>query len=253
MLGGLRRELTSTFSLGRWRPFVYRADGKKIIALSFDDGPSPETTPRVLALLRSYNAKATFFLLGERAAAWPELVADMVRDGHAVYAHGYNHVRLDELPEDEAIKELADTEAVLARIRPTPSPYLMRLPFGSGHRDTRIHQLMTRWLADCQFAHWRYDFKDFRLAENCESKTELERRCDEAVKKAFADPRFIGGVALLHENPLGATGALVPEIAATLLERILVEAQARGLRVTGMTPHDPAPWWSPYVRTVYVE
>gem|GEM_PF-1391621 len=254
MLGGFRRDLTSTFSLGKWRPFVYRATSvKQTIALSFDDGPSPETTPRVLALLRSHGAKATFFLLGNRVVAWPELVEDMVRDGHSVYAHGYNHIRLDGLPEDEAIKELTDTETILARFRPTPSPYLVRLPFGAGHRNTRIHQLVSRWQPDCQFAHWRYDFKDFRLAENCESMAELERRCDAAVAKAFADTRFVGGVALLHENPLGASGSLVPEIASTILSRILIEADARNIQITGMAPYAQPPWWSPYVRTVAVE
>ncbi len=254
MLGQFRRDLVSTFSLGGWRPILHKSGAAApAVALSFDDGPSPETTPRVLELLREHNAGATFFLSGERAAAWPELVAAMVHDGHGVYAHGYNHLRLDGLAPDEAIRELDETEAVIARIRPTPSPYLVRLPFGAGHRNTRIHRLVAGWRPDCQFAHWSYDFKDFRLAENCETVTDLEQRCEEAVRQAFADPRFIGSVALVHENPIGVPGKLVPEIAATLLSRLLTEADARGVRIVGMSPEDRPAWWSPYVRTVYVE
>lgn len=61
------------------------------ICLTFDDGPTSETTPRVLDLLDRYCAKATFFCIGENVAAHPELVKDIVRRGHCVENHSYRH------------------------------------------------------------------------------------------------------------------------------------------------------------------
>jgi peptidoglycan/xylan/chitin deacetylase (PgdA/CDA1 family) len=61
------------------------------VALTFDDGPSPATTPRVLETLREHGVKATFFVLGTKAEAHPELVRDIVRAGHAVGVHGHTH------------------------------------------------------------------------------------------------------------------------------------------------------------------
>jgi peptidoglycan-N-acetylglucosamine deacetylase len=258
MFGQFRRDITSTFSLGGWRPILHRvastaSGGTRALALSIDDGPTPETTPRVLDLLRQYNATASFFLLGERAAANPELVDAIAADGHALYAHGYSHVRLDGLSEAAAISEMARAESLLVRARPTPVPYLMRLPYGAGHRNARIHRLMNRWQPGCQFGHWSYDFKDFLLANSCDSLEELVRRCDQAVARAFDNPRFVGGVALMHENPLGAEGTLVPEIGPTLLSSLLKATSERNIKVVAMTSPTRWPWWSPYIRTVAVE
>lgn len=61
------------------------------VALTFDDGPDPWITPRVLELLDRHAAKASFFCVGERAAAHPELVREIVRRGHSVENHSYAH------------------------------------------------------------------------------------------------------------------------------------------------------------------
>lgn len=64
---------------------------RREISLTFDDGPDPEVTPRVLELLDRYQAKASFFCIGEKAAAHPELVKEIVRRGHSVENHSYHH------------------------------------------------------------------------------------------------------------------------------------------------------------------
>jgi len=64
---------------------------RREISLTFDDGPDPEVTPRVLELLDRYQAKASFFCIGERAAAHPELVKEIARRGHSVENHSYHH------------------------------------------------------------------------------------------------------------------------------------------------------------------
>jgi peptidoglycan-N-acetylglucosamine deacetylase len=64
----------------------------KTIFLTFDDGPEPEVTLRVLALLASYNAKATFFQTGFKALKYPEISKMILENGHAIGNHGFNHL-----------------------------------------------------------------------------------------------------------------------------------------------------------------
>ena len=66
---------------------------RREISLTFDDGPDPEVTPRVLDLLDRYQAKASFFCIGENAAAQPELVKEIARRGHSIENHSYRHHR----------------------------------------------------------------------------------------------------------------------------------------------------------------
>lgn len=63
----------------------------RTVWLTIDDGPDPEDTPRLLALLAQYQAKATFFLIGERAARHPELVAQIREAGHEIACHTHTH------------------------------------------------------------------------------------------------------------------------------------------------------------------
>jgi len=67
------------------------AVSRREISLTFDDGPDPEVTPRVLELLDCFQAKASFFCIGEKAAAHPELVREIARCGHSVENHSYRH------------------------------------------------------------------------------------------------------------------------------------------------------------------
>ena len=66
---------------------------KKEVFLTFDDGPHPEITPWVLAELKKHNAKATFFLVGENAKNYPEVIKQIIAEGHHIGNHTYNHVK----------------------------------------------------------------------------------------------------------------------------------------------------------------
>lgn len=240
-------------SNGQWLPVLFASPlGKRSIALSFDDGPSPHTTEAVLNLLQAYKAQATFFLCGRRIAAHPELVAKIVAAGCGTYAHGYSHTRIDNLSEEEAIGELQATEALLARHRPTPSPYIIRLPYGSGHRSARIHRLLKRWMPDCQVAHWRYSPRDFSLADGCSAREELEQNCQKAVDKAFANAASLGSIVLMHEDPFDVEAPLSSEIAPVLLRILLEAASTRQIVVTQIQPRK-ATFLERYVRFGFVE
>ena len=68
-------------------------DEKDGIFLTFDDGPTPEVTQWVLDLLDKYNAKATFFCLGKNVELFPHIFEEIIRRGHAVGNHSYNHIK----------------------------------------------------------------------------------------------------------------------------------------------------------------
>lgn len=73
-------------------PVVSRGrTGQRVVALTFDDGPSEATTPKILDLLDRHNAKAAFFVSGANAARFPHLVGEIIRRGHSVGNHSMNH------------------------------------------------------------------------------------------------------------------------------------------------------------------
>lgn len=85
-----------------------RTSGKRI-GLTFDDGPHPTNTPILLDILKRYDARATFFLVGESAAAYPELVARIVREGHAVGSHTQSHCDLSQADRATVERELEES------------------------------------------------------------------------------------------------------------------------------------------------
>jgi peptidoglycan/xylan/chitin deacetylase (PgdA/CDA1 family) len=70
---------------------LHGPSARPLVALTFDDGPDPETTPRVLELLARHGARATFFVIGERAARYPEVVAAIAKAGHQIESHSLRH------------------------------------------------------------------------------------------------------------------------------------------------------------------
>jgi peptidoglycan/xylan/chitin deacetylase (PgdA/CDA1 family) len=84
---------------------VSRGDPQgRAVALTFDDGPNPATTPLVLAALAAAGAKATFFVLGAKAELYPDVVRAIAAAGHAIGVHGYAHNRLYALLPPQAVE-----------------------------------------------------------------------------------------------------------------------------------------------------
>src|SRR6516225_1129076 len=85
-----------------------------LVALSFDDGPHPSFTPQVLDILQRHDARATFFLIGERALRYPELVARIKNGGHEVGNHYYKDVSTFIHSDTEFLRSLKQTEEAIA-------------------------------------------------------------------------------------------------------------------------------------------
>lgn len=122
---------------------------QRYIALTFDDGPRKGTTDRLLDGLRERGASATFFVVGEEAAANLELVKRMKAEGHQIGNHTWSHVRLEDAPQKNAQQEIEKTEALLTELL-GPGEYWLRPPYGLISQETAklLKVPMVKWSVD---------------------------------------------------------------------------------------------------------
>jgi cellulose synthase/poly-beta-1,6-N-acetylglucosamine synthase-like glycosyltransferase/peptidoglycan/xylan/chitin deacetylase (PgdA/CDA1 family) len=120
----------------------------RTVALTFDDGPDPKWTPRILAMLQRHRVPATFFVVGSRVVAHPELVRRELREGHEVGSHTFVHSDVARIPRWRANLELSLTETALAGAAGVHTG-LFRPPYSSGARtlspsDFRAYRAASR-------------------------------------------------------------------------------------------------------------
>lgn len=122
---------------------------KKLVALTFDDGPDPNTTPRLLSILKKENIPATFFVLGNRVQFYPEIVRKAEQAGHQIGSHTYNHLNLPELPIEEAQKEVNMTQDIIKQTI-GKDPAGTRPPYGAitPQITTIINNPVIQWSVD---------------------------------------------------------------------------------------------------------
>ncbi len=103
---------------------------EKYISLTFDDGPDPQFTPKVLSLLNIHNAKATFFLIGKNAEKYPELVQQIIKEGHTIGNHSFSHSKnFGFFPTDKIVSELMQNNKIIKEIAGKDMT-MFRPPFG---------------------------------------------------------------------------------------------------------------------------
>jgi peptidoglycan-N-acetylglucosamine deacetylase len=105
------------------------------IVLSFDDGPDPTYTPRLLDTLREHDVRATFFVCGEMVSYWPDLVRRAVDEGHVIGNHTWTHPELPKLPPGRIRSEMGRTSEIVERTT-GHAPVWFRAPYGWWNRDT---------------------------------------------------------------------------------------------------------------------
>jgi peptidoglycan/xylan/chitin deacetylase (PgdA/CDA1 family) len=141
-------------------PHFFRLNGsvrENKIALTFDDGPDNKYTPQILDILSKNHVRATFFLVGTRAQANPAIVRRIVREGHVIGNHSYNHANPAKLTQAQFEKQFVDTQAILSRIAGY-EPKLIRTPYGA------IQENQLRWAVKHGFiiVNWDIDTLDWK-------------------------------------------------------------------------------------------
>jgi len=102
---------------------------QKIIALTFDDGPSPQYTESILNVLKDKNIKATFFVVGENIDKYPEVLKRIHKEGHEIGNHGNSHKRIAFMKSQQIAKEILITEEKIHYLTNT-RPTIFRVPYG---------------------------------------------------------------------------------------------------------------------------
>jgi peptidoglycan/xylan/chitin deacetylase (PgdA/CDA1 family) len=99
---------------------------ENIASITFDDGPHPEYTPKILNLFEKYGAKATFFVVGKRARRYPEVIRQIKEHGHAIGNHTWSHVAVPLISRKEEFEQIRKTQRQLGR----SGEKLFRPPWG---------------------------------------------------------------------------------------------------------------------------
>lgn len=188
-----------------------------IVALSFDDGPDPEVTPRVMDLLEQHGATASFFCIGERMEAWPDIVRDIVGRGHSVENHTQRHANAFACFGFGALRrEIEDAQRTAARIA-GQAPRFFRAP--AGLRSPLLDPILCR--TGLPFTTWT------RRGHDC------VRRDPEAVFRRLTARLRGGDIILLHDGSCARTRDGTAVVLA-VLPRFLEHLRARGLRAMSL-------------------
>ncbi len=140
----------------------------KVLYLTFDDGPNPTWTPQILEVLKQYHAQATFFVVGQQAAQYPDLVQDITDAGHIVGNHTWSHRSFEGMGRAEFEDEVRRTVDSLGPLSGAISP-LLRPPYGT------ISEAGRAWAAELglQVVKWDIDSRDWAEGPTAEGVSSL--------------------------------------------------------------------------------
>jgi peptidoglycan-N-acetylglucosamine deacetylase len=175
-------------------------DGR--IALTFDDGPHTEFTPKILSILESKNVKATFFLTGEGIKDNPELAKEIKERGHQIGNHTYLHRRLSLLSYRGILNEINKNNSLIQEVV-GERPDLFRPPFGEVTPAILLCSLLLRM----RLIFWSFDSEDYRD----ESVANIRKRFENISA---------GDIVLFHED-YQHTPEVLPLVISDLLEKRL--------------------------------
>jgi len=131
---------------------------QKVIAMTFDDGPHPKLTPKLLDILKERGVKATFYVIGRNAAEYPDIMKRIVDEGHEVGNHTWSHPWLTRISTSRIQSEMSKTAAIIEETTGKPAT-TMRPPYGA--INTRLRKLFTDDM-DLPVIMWSVDPLDWR-------------------------------------------------------------------------------------------
>jgi peptidoglycan/xylan/chitin deacetylase (PgdA/CDA1 family) len=182
--------------------------------LTIDDGPHPDTTPKALALLEQYDARATFFLIGERITRYPDLAQAIAEAGHTIGNHTQRHQKFHfwRLGPKQLVREIDDFAVTAARAG-LPVSDLFRAP--AGMKNPFLHPILAA--RDLHLIGWSLRAYDTQL-----------RDPDEIVER-ITRSLSPGCIILLHEGDCA-------DVRLRALEALLQELAKRNFRVVSTPP-----------------
>lgn len=163
--------------LEKYQTYIKKKN-RKAVALTFDDGPSPKTTPIALELLKKYNAKGTFFMVGHAVEGNEEIVKQVVAEGHQIGNHSWDHPVLTKISLEKAKSQINDTTAALKKASGL-DVHIMRPPYGAINETIQA-------AVDQSFILWDVDTLDWKNRNTASIMKEVRK----------AQP---GSIILMHD------------------------------------------------------
>ncbi len=188
----------------------WRTTGDATVALTFDDGPDPVQTPRILAMLAEYDVKATFCLVGVQVVRHPEIVRQIVEGGHTLCNHTWDHNLTIGRDEPEAIAtDLARTNRAIRNVVPDAPVPFFRAP--GGNFSDRLVQVAYR--EGMTSLHWEVDPRDWQHAKGTDDARHVKR-----IVRTVRDTVRPGAIVLSHDfnqpDTVDAYAELLPWLTA---------------------------------------
>lgn len=174
---------------------------RRLIALTFDDGPNHKYTPKVLDILARYDVKATFFLIGSQIGGCADVVRRMIDEGHEIGCHTWNHGSMRTQSEDTQRRGFEKWCAALAKALGAEYPVRLLRPPG-GSTNSRAKRMAKEF--GCSVILWSVDTRDW----SNHSPTRIMRNVKKEVRE--------GGIILMHDR-IAATVEVLPMLIEYLI------------------------------------
>ena len=207
-------------------PDISELKGKKLVALTFDDGPHGTYTPELLNTLKQEGVRATFFVLGTNSSIYPDILKRMVAEGHQVASHTQSHQNLSSLSEAGIIEEVNTARDIITNAT-GKKPTALRPPYGA-YNDT------VKRLAGASVIMWSVDTQDWR-----------SQNPDAIYNEVMSSTRD-GSIILMHDiysTTVEAAKRVIPKLKADGYTFVTVDEliASRGKLVAGEVYFDAYP------------
>ncbi|MFD1177357.1 polysaccharide deacetylase family protein [Paenibacillus puldeungensis] len=183
---------------------------QKMVAITFDDGPDPIETTEILNELKKYNAKCTFFVLGKKVETYPEIASRIIKEGHELANHTYNHAYFKGESGEDIVKELMKTERVITGVSGKGSKFFR--PPGGVYSDSVVNAAKQVGLKIILWS-WHQDTRDWK------------KPGAHVIKKQVMKNLRNGDIILMHDSVSGKSQT------KEALSQILPELMKKGYRV----------------------
>lgn len=201
--------------------FIRGSSEKRIISLSFDDGPDNRYTPQILDILDQYHIKATFFLLGVQIEKAPEMLLKIHEKGHEIGNHGWSHKRYDQMSIEAVKQDIQKNEDMIVKILHIKTN-LLRPPYGLMTEEQVLYSKS----------------KGYKIIDWSVDSTDSEEMITDRIYKSVVSTTQNGSIILMH----CAGGNRQPKKTVSVLPDIIIHLQNQGYRfvtVSGLLAENP--------------